>query len=248
VMFNQRTLPAYRKIKELITSGELGHIQRINWTATHWFRSRAYYANGGWRGTWKGEGGGVLINQCPHQLDLWQWLFGMPSHIYADCGIGRFHDIEVEDDVTAFMEYPDGKRGIFVTSTGEAPGTNRLEIAAERGRLIYEDNQLSFLRNEIPVSEFSRTTTSLFGRPPYWKVEIPLAPPPASTHSLLLADFVAAILDGSALLAPGEEGIHSVELANAMLLSSLRKQKVELPICGREFRRELDLLIANSTR
>ena len=137
-MFNQRTDPRYIKLKEMIDSGEFGKINRVQWTITDWFRSEHYYASGGWRATWKGEGGGVLLNQCPHQLDLWQWFFGVPSSVRAHLEIGRFHDIEVEDDVTAYLRYDNGMSGVFITTTGEAPGTNRLEIAAERGRIIVE--------------------------------------------------------------------------------------------------------------
>jgi len=148
-MFNQRTIGAHKKIKHLIDSGELGTIRRINWIITNWFRSQAYYDSGDWRASWSGEGGGVLLNQCPHQLDLMQWFFGMPCKVTAIASLGKYHDVEVEDDVTAMLEYPNGATGVFITSTGEAPGTNRLEIAAERGRLVYEDGKLEFRRNEI---------------------------------------------------------------------------------------------------
>jgi predicted dehydrogenase len=153
-MFNQRTNPAYVKIKEMISSGELGAIRRVHWTITDWFRSQAYYDSGGWRATWSGEGGGVLLNQCPHQLDLLQWLFGMPETVQAFCRFGAHHQIEVEDEVTAFLEYSSGATGVFTTTTGETPGINRLEIAAENGLLIY-DSEESFIRwrrNSKPVS------------------------------------------------------------------------------------------------
>jgi len=157
-MFNQRTDPHYIKIRDLIRSGELGDIHRVTWLITNWFRSEAYYNSGGWRATWSGEGGGVLLNQCPHNLDLFQWLFGMPSKVRAHCMFGRYHNIEVEDDVTAFLEYPNGSTGSFITSTGEAPGTNRLEIAAERGRVVLEDGKLHWKRNEEALSAYSHTT------------------------------------------------------------------------------------------
>ena len=147
-MFNQRTDPYYLKLRELIGNGELGTIRRINWIITNWFRTAAYYSSGGWRATWAGEGGGVLLNQCPHQLDLWHWLFGMPRKVRAFCHIGRYHDIEVEDDVTAYFEYDNGTTGVFITSTGEAPGTDRLEVTAERGRVVIENNRFLYTRNE----------------------------------------------------------------------------------------------------
>ena len=133
-------------------------LRRINWIITNWFRTAAYYASGGWRATWAGEGGGVLLNQCPHNLDLWQWLFGLPSKVRAHCQVGRYHNIEVEDDVTAFLEYPDGTTGVFITSTGEAPGTNRLEVTGERGRVVIENDRFLFTRTEANAMILSSCT------------------------------------------------------------------------------------------
>jgi len=231
-MFNQRTDPFYQKIRKLIQSGELGTLRRVNWIITNWFRPEAYYRSGGWRATWKGEGGGVLLNQCPHNLDLWQWMFGMPDEVWADCRIGRYHDIEVEDEVTAYLKYDNGLSGIFITSTGEAPGTNRLEVTGERGKLIYENGTLRFFRNEVEMSEFSRTSTDGFGAPPpVWNIHIPAdASKHGPQHAGILKNFVGAIQNGDDLIAPASEGIHSVELANAMLYSSEIGQPVKLPL------------------
>jgi predicted dehydrogenase len=135
-MFNQRTDPFFLKLRQLVKSGELGAIRRVGWTITNWFRTEAYYQSSDWRATWAGEGGGVLLNQCPHNLDLFQWIFGMPATVRASCHFGRYHDIEVEDDVTAYLEYSDGMTAVFTASTGEAPGTNRLEVAAELGKSL----------------------------------------------------------------------------------------------------------------
>ena len=245
-MFNQRTDPVYKKLRDLIRSGELGALRRIQWTVTDWFRSQAYYNSGGWRATWKGEGGGVLLNQCPHNLDLWQWMFGMPVRVRAFATFGRYHEIEVEDDVTAYFEYADGTTGIFITSTGEAPGTNRLEVAAERGKIVIEGGRMTFTRNEIPMSEFSRTTKEGFSRPPTWNVEIPV-PAVATQHAGILTNFVEAILDGAPLLCSATEGIHSVELANAMLLSSFEKKTLTLPLDSAAYETWLHQRIAEST-
>ena len=228
-MFNQRTDPLYAKLRELIHHGELGEVRRIQWTVTNWFRTQAYYNSGGWRATWAGEGGGVLLNQCLHNLDLWQWLFGMPDKVRAFARIGRYHAIEVEDDVTAFFEYKDGTHGVFVTSTGEAPGTNRLEVAAERGRVVIENNLITFTRNEIPMSKFSSTAAGGFDRPQISEEVFPLNAG-GTQHLGILTNFVEAILDGVPLLAPATEGIHSVELANAMLLSSFENETISLPL------------------
>jgi predicted dehydrogenase len=196
VMHQMRTVPKFRKAREIITSGQLGEIRRVQWTITTWFRSQAYYDSGSWRATWAGEGGGVLLNQCPHNLDLFQWMFGMPVSLSAKCAFGKCHDIEVEDDVTAVMEFKNGATGVFITSTGEAPGTNRLEITGERGKLVYEDDKITYTRNEIPMGEFSRTTTESFSRPATWDVSIPTAGH-GGQHNEILQNFADAILDGA---------------------------------------------------
>jgi predicted dehydrogenase len=244
-MFNQRTDPRYQKLRALVRSGELGEVQRINWIITDWFRSEAYYRAGGWRATWRGEGGGVLMNQCPHNLDLWQWIFGLPERVRAFCGFGRFHEIEVEDQVTAYFEYPSGATGVFITSTGEAPGTNRLEVTGERGRVVVESGGLSFTRNEVSTSEFSRSTAERFAAPPVWNVQIPVSGIGAQ-HLGILQNFVNAILDGEPLLAPASEGIHSVELANAMIYSALQAETVTLPLDSSAYAAELERLIVDS--
>lgn len=245
-MFNQRTDQYYQKIRNLIQSGELGQIRRVNWIITNWFRTEAYYASGGWRATWKGEGGGVLLNQCPHNIDLFQWMFGMPSKVRAHASLGRYHNIEVEDDVTAYFEYPDGTTAVFITSTGEAPGTNRLEITAERGRLVYENDQISYLRNEQEMSEFSSTTKQWFSTPEKWIIEVPAAGH-GGQHNEIIRNFTDAILDGTPLLAPGAEGIHSVELANSMLFSALGDRTVNLPLDALEYEAFLKKLIDESS-
>ncbi len=244
-MFNQRTVPYYKRLKRLIDSGELGEIRRLQWTATDWFRTEAYYASGGWRATWKGEGGGVLLNQCPHQLDLLQWLCGMPARVHAFARLGRYHAIEVEDDVTAYLEYPNGATGVFITTTGEAPGTNRLEIAADRGKVVLEGGKLTFTRNEVPAAQFCRECPESFARPDVWQIDIPIEGS-GGQHQEITQNFVDAILDGVPLIAPAEEGIRSVELANAMLYSALKRQTVELPLDGRAYEEQLQALIAGS--
>ncbi|MDD5260385.1 MAG: Gfo/Idh/MocA family oxidoreductase [Methylacidiphilales bacterium] len=244
-MFNQRTDPYYIKLRNLIRSGELGKLRRVQWTITNWFRSHAYYDSGGWRATWGGEGGGTLLNQCPHNLDLWQWMFGMPKRIRAFCTYGRYHKIEVEDDVTAYLEYADGMTGVWIASTGEAPGTNRLEVVGENGRIVYENDQLRFLRNETPMGEFSRTTKEFWSVPETWDVLIPCKSH-GGQHVEIINNFAAAILDKGRLIAPAAEGIHSVELANAMLLSSARAKTIELPMKSAVYEKWLKGMIANS--
>jgi predicted dehydrogenase len=245
VMFNLRTITHYSRLREMIRAGELGEIRRVTWIITECFRTEAYYASGGWRATWKGEGGGVLVNQCPHHLDLIQWLFGMPTVVRASCHFGKWHAIEVEDDVTAYLEFPNGATGVFIATTGEAPGTNRLEIAAERGKIVIENDKVMFYRNVQEMSEFSRTTSVRFGKPESWKIELPI-PDTGGEHTRIVQNFTDAVLDGAPLLASGVEGIHSAELANAMILSSLLDQTVRLPIDAALYEQKLMGLIASS--
>jgi predicted dehydrogenase len=244
-MFNQRTDPFYLKLRQLVQSGDLGAIRRVNWTITDWFRTEAYYQSSDWRATWAGEGGGVLLNQCPHNLDLIQWIFGMPQRVRAFCHFGRYHDIEVEDDVTAYLEYSDGMTAIFSASTGEAPGTNRLEVAAEQGKVVIENDSFLFTRNEVPMSEFSRTDPGRFSAPATWEIRIPITSH-GPQHNGVLVNFVSAILERTPLVAPAREGLNSLELANAFLLSTLENRSVELPIDGALFEEHLLKLIASS--
>ncbi|MFW5829703.1 MAG: Gfo/Idh/MocA family protein [Planctomycetota bacterium] len=246
LMFNQRTTPTYQKLRDLISKGELGALQRVQWTITDWFRSQAYYDSGGWRATWGGEGGGVLLNQCPHQLDLWQWLFGMPDRVRAFCHFGKRHSIEVEDEVTAYLEYDAGYSGVFIAATGESPGTNRLEIACERGRVVLENGELRWTRTEQEVSAFSHSTRQAFAKAPHWEVLVPTSGT-GEGHVGIMKNFIAAITGEAELMAPGLQGIRSVELANAMLLSGFTGETVPLPIDAAAYEAQLQERIASST-
>ena len=244
-MFQFRVEPRYQKLRDLIQGGALGRITRMNWINTDWFRPDAYYQSSAWRATWRGEGGGVLINQCLHNLDMLQWLLGRPARVRAFCQFGRHHDIEVEDDVTAYLEWAGGATGTFVSSTGEAPGTNRLEVAGTRGKVVLEQGRLTFTKNEVDAAEFCRTASTAFAKPAAQELVIPFKDA-VLPHAVLLENFVAAILDGTPLLAPGAEGIHSLELANAMVLSSLQGETIELPLDSAVWEAKLNELIANS--
>ena len=244
-MFQMRTVNYYKKVREMIRRGDLGEITRVNWIVTNWFRPHSYYASGGWRATWKGEGGGVLLNQCPHNLDLLQWITGMPAKMRAFCNLGKFHDIEVEDEVTAYFEYPNGATGVFITTTGEAPGTNRLEICGDMGRLVCENGKIAFTRNLTPMREFSKTTPHSFALPETWNIDVPVQGGGGS-HNEILQNFTDAILSGVPLIAPGEEGVHAVELACAMLFSSFSGKIIDLPLNADAYERHLKKLIAGS--
>ncbi len=245
-MFNQRTDPCYRRLKEMIDGGELGRIVRINWIITDWFRTEEYYRSGGWRATWAGEGGGVLLNQCPHQLDLIQWLFGMPARVRAFCRLGRYHEIEVEDDVTAYLDYANGASGVFIASTGEAPGTNRLEVMADGGRVVIESRRLTYDKNLVPTAEFCRTSTERFAKPAT-ETRVETFADSGEQHTGILKNLVAAMRGEAPLVAPAEDGIRSVELANGMLYSSITGATVEFPLDGAVYRSALENLIAHST-
>jgi predicted dehydrogenase len=244
-MFQMRTLPLFIKIKKLLDEGALGEIRRVNWIITNWFRTEAYYASGGWRATWKGEGGGVLLNQCPHNLDIITWLLGMPASVQGFCRLGKWHAIEVEDDVTAYLTYPNGATGVFVTTTGEAPGTDRLEIVGENGKLVAEGWKLRFTRNETPMGQFCRTSKESFAAPDTWDIEIPIRGD-GGHHALVIQNFVDAIVDGKPLLAPAAEGMRAVELANCMLYSSLTGKPVQLPLDAPAYEAMLKKLVKES--
>jgi predicted dehydrogenase len=238
-MFNMRTNATFKKVKDLIDSGELGEIRRVHWEVTNWFRTNYYYATGGWRGTWKGEGGGVLMNQCPHNLDLFQWMFGMPQRIRGFCQFGRFHQVEVEDDVTAYFQYDSGLTATFITSTGEAPGRNCLEISADNGRLTVTDGtKIHFQRNRVPMGKFCYETPAAFAMPESWHIDIPVDTT-GGQHVEILQNFTNAITKGEKLLSPAHEGTRSVELANAILLSTWQDKTIELPMSSADYERIL---------
>lgn len=244
-MFQLRVEPRYQKIRELISDGQLGQVVRVTWINTDWYRTEAYYASSAWRATWRGEGGGVLINQCLHNLDILQWLLGMPKRVRGFCQFGQFHQIEVEDNATAYFEWENGATGVFIASTGEAPGSNRLEIAGSRGLIVLESDRLLFLRNECDMLEFSRTATQGFTKPGTARIEIPFenADQP---HAAITQNFVNAILQGAPLIAPGADGLHSIELANAIVYSALIGRTIELPMDGAAWEKELARLAAES--
>ncbi len=245
VMFNQRTRGDHQKLKELVESGELGEIKRTIYIINNWFRAQSYYDSGGWRATWAGEGGGVLANQCPHNLDLWQWICGMPERVRAFCHFGKYHDIEVEDDVTAYVEYANGATGVFITSTGEAPGTNRLEISADNGKVVLENGHITFWRTRVPGSQFLKEWPNGFGSPEVWKCEVPFRSG-GEEHKGITRNWTQAILKGTPLLASGQEGIRGVELANAMMLSTWTDNWVDIPVDEERFYEELQKRVATS--
>jgi len=247
MMFNQRTNHVYRKMKELVDSGELGAIRRTNWIITDWYRPQAYYNSGSWRATWSGEGGGVLLNQCPHNLDLWQWICGMPVKVQAHMQFGKWHDIEVEDDVTAYVEYASGATGTFITTTGDVPGTNRFEITLEKGKLVSEGGKLLKWELEMSEPEWSRINQAPFGTPRNTFTEVE-TDGKSEQHAGVLNAFAGAILHGTPLVAGGEEGINGLTISNAMHLSAWLGREVELPLDEELYYQELMKRVAVSRR
>ena len=245
MMFNQRTNSQYRKMHDLVQGGSLGAIKRVSWLITNWYRTQAYYDSGDWRATWDGEGGGVLLNQCPHNLDLIQWICGMPSRVQAFCHEGKWHNIEVEDDVTAYLEYPNGATGVFITTTGDAPGTNRLEVTLDKGKLVCEKDAITLYQNEVGTAEFLRTSEHAFAKPACTEITVE-TDGQNPQHKGVLNAFAACILHGEPLVARGEEGIFGLTLSNAMHLSSWLRCAVDLPLDEDLFLAELDKRRASS--
>ncbi len=249
MMFNQRTNCVFRKMREMVQNGELGEIKRINWLITTWYRSQSYYDSGDWRATWRGEGGGVLFNQCPHQLDLLQWVTGMmPARVRSFCHFGKWHDIEVEDDVTAYLEYDNGATGVFITSTGDTPGTNRFEILGDKGKLVCENNkELTFIRLKTPEREFNATYTGGFGEPEKETITVE-TDGENPQHNGIINNFANAILGQEPLFVDGVEGIRGVEIMDSMLLSTWLDDTVSLPIDDELYLSELNKRVETGRR
>ncbi len=234
MMFNQRPTGAYKKIRDMVQSGQYGELRRVSWIITDWFRTQQYYDSGSWRATWAGEGGGVMLNQCPHQLDLWQWICGMPNKIRATCHEGKWHNIEVEDDVTIYAEYPNGATGTFITTTGDYPGSNRLEITLDKARIIHEFDPIQdkFTARlcvlEMPSREFSDTADGGFSTPEIEWQDIDVPESNAIVDPVVNA-FAAHILHGEPLIAEGAEGINGLTISNAAFLSSWLDKTIEIP-------------------
>jgi len=246
-MFNQRTHPAYQQLRQWIQAETLGSVRRVQWTITDWFRSQAYYDSGDWRATWVGEGGGVLLNQCPHQLDLICWLFGLPISLYSQCSFGKYHHLEVEDEVTCLLNFDNDVTGVFTTTTGEAPGINRLEIAFDDGLVVYnsQENFITVIRNDKSVTRAIAENAAF--EKPGTTLELVPVDGDGGQHGAILENFAGAILRGEPLIAPAFEGLQSVELANAMLLSGWTQKAVNLPISARGYRQRLLDKIKRST-
>lgn len=234
IMFNQRTNPLFQKARQIVKSGELGEIKRFSWVVTNWYRTQHYYDSGDWRATWRGEGGGVLLNQAPHNLDIWQWICGMPKRMRAFVRTGHYHDISVEDDVTIYAEYENGASATFITTTGEYPGTNRLEIAGTLGKIVVEAGNLTWY--QLPMDE-RRLCVESAENFPNLDVEVKTFSDlgEGGAHREILQNFQSAIVSGTPLLAAGEEGALELAISNAAYLSAELDDWVDLPCNDEEF-------------
>ncbi len=246
LMLNQRTDPLFIAMKEQVDSGRIGAIQRTHWTMTNWFRPEVYFQVSDWRATWKGEGGGLLVNQCIHNLDIFQWICGLPVSVQGFCSFGKYHDIEVEDEATAYLRYSNGASGLFVGSTGEAPGINRFDIVGDRGTLSFDGDHLKLMTNSEATGEFSRATRDMFGMPAVTVQDI-TPDRQVNQHARVIQNFIDAIVEQVPLIAPAEEGLHSLALANAILLSSWEKKSVDLPFDSAHYQQALEQRIAQSS-
>ena len=240
IMFNQRTNELYQKVKQIIDNGEIGNIRRTNWIITTWWRPQGYYDQSEWRATWAGEGGGVLVNQAPHQLDLLQWICGMPKKVYSNVKYGYQRDIAVEDEVTTILDYGNGATGVFITCTHDVLGTDRFEILGDNGKIIV-DNSKKVTIKRLHRSESEMNTTmgmkdisEIFNGKELSNINteevIEFESVWGAQHIAVLENFAANILEGTPLLAPGSDGIKGVSLANAILLSSWLGKEVEIPV------------------
>ncbi len=239
-MFQQRTFAQWQAVKRLCADGSIGEVMRVSWTITDWFRTQTYYDAGGWRATWKGEGGGVLLNQCPHNLDLLCWFVGQPSKVTALAELGKHHHIEVEDDVTAILQWPNGASGTFVTSTGQTPGINRLEIVGNNGTVVADQmpgddaHTITYYRTHRPVDVFTKECPERFAEVPADKLVIaPADGDKRPNHQRIVQNVIDTIRSGAgqpALLTPAPEGLLGLELGNAMLMSGLKNTPIALPM------------------
>lgn len=234
-VFHQRTYPVYMKIKEIVDSKIYGNMKRINWIVSDWYRSNAYYQSGSWRATWQYDGGGTLLNQCPHNLDLLTWICGVPESVMGFCKEGKYHPIEVEDEVTAYLEWNNGVDGVFIASTGEAPGVNRLEISLDNALLLCEKGRLKVAVLDRPEIEYRNASTgNFFARPSYEWHDIEVEEP-ENAYNKVLEKFARG-----EMVAKGEEAVNSLYVSNAVYLSSWTGRKVAIPAPGTEYEKQFE--------
>lgn len=230
MIFQNRRLPAFRKAKEVLESGALGTLHRAVWICNNWYRSPAYHRSAGWRSSWQSECGGLMINQNPHYVDLWNWYFGLPDKVWADMEFGRYNDFLVDDAVDIQFSYRSGFHGTMISATGEAPGVNRLEIWGSKGKLTVDETiRMFFDENEMSTEEFGLVNTEKFAGIPHAQRELELEPM-GNLYQDILRNFGQHLLDGTALFAAGWDGLRQVQLANAVYISGWEEKRVNVPV------------------
>ncbi len=243
VMYQSRNRGVFITAKKLIEEGKLGDIKRTL-LVNPYYRSQAYYDSGSWRATWKGEGGGVLINQAPHMIDIFIMLAGLPKKFQAKART-RLHKIEVEDEVNVLLEYENGAWGYYYTCTNEVPSILYLEIAGDKGKIIFNGETLKFFSTSVPISEFTVKNESMWASPETKEEQLNI-PETDAGHGAIIRNFCKAITEGEPLVSPGVEGLKSVEFINACLLSGFKNKIVETPVDRDEYDRFINEMIARS--
>jgi len=226
INFQQRFRPIIERARALVAEGAIGPLVRTL-SIEPWFRTAYYYRTATWRATWKGEGGGVLLNQAPHTLDILCHLAGMPSKVWGWTRT-RYHAIEVEDTAQAMLEYPNGAPGYLTVSTVEAGVQPRVQIIGERGAIELMGDQLTVHRFSPSTREYMLTSDEMFGKPKTTSETLEFDA--GLGHQAVYHDLKAAIADGRPPRADGREAIMSLELANAIVLSSYAGGPVTLPL------------------
>lgn len=234
MIFNNRQLPVFRAVKEKLDSGILGKLHRAVWVCNDWYRSPAYHVSAGWRSSWNGECGGMMVNQNPHFLDMWNWFFGLPDRVYASMEFGRYNDFAVDDAIDLQLFYGSGFHGTFISATGEAPGINRLEIWGSKGRLTMDGNRILFAENEVSTEEFGRVNTEKFAKIPYAVCEEEFDQQ-VNPYGIIMQNFAEHLLHGEKLLTTARDGLRQVQLANAIYVSGWEEKKVTVPVAQEQY-------------
>ena len=230
MMFHNRCLPAFAAAQQMLSEGALGTLHRAVWVCNSWYRTPAYHRSAPWRSSWNGECGGLMINQNPHYLDLWNWLFGMPQKVYASLEFGRYNDFAVDDAADIQFFYETGFHGTMISATGEAPGINRLEIWGSKGKLTIEDGKtLHFDENQVSTAEFARTNQDIFTVLPHKCREIPVTPL-QNPYGAVMQRFAESVGGKEKVVADGTDGLKEVQLANAIYVSGWEEKRVQVPV------------------
>lgn len=239
MMFHQRMYGKYLRIKELLEQNEIGVIRRVMMENSRYYRTQYYHKSGSWRSSWTGEGGGALINQGQHILDIWQWLVGMPQSVQAVIPFGKYNDFDVDDEATILMEYPDKRTAVFILTTGEGSWTERLEIVGSKGTILLEEDKLTISRYDQDLTEYGKNAQCNAREQMKETLTVEDYPKEKEPYEEMLADFADAILTDGSVAVSGLEGLHALELTNAAYLSAFTGKKISLPMDADEYEKEL---------